>query len=213
MQYRVNHLAVLVRALLPSSGDANTLNERLSHLLGEDSEDSEQTISSLAQIRAAAILTGSHDHTWRQNTVPPYKYHVGDLGYLPKGKDFGSFVVLCNVLKNGDTSLDVSQHATGWQSSWNNGFLQRQELAPFPQPPNLSGCALSVLSFHYCVARLRLLCSWPVVVPPGTQQDLQVVHEAMVIHMGSAWNFLLQNGRRFASVHKIKPQDLILSKK
>lgn len=144
LQHRINHLTVLIRALLPGSSDVTRVSERLQHLLGEDTEEEEEVSLSLAQIRVAAISVGNHDHTWSQNTVPPYKYSVGDLGYIPEGKDFDSFVVLCNVLKDGTADLNTNQLATGSQSSWVNGFINRQQLQPFFYPPNLSGYVYTV---------------------------------------------------------------------
>ena len=139
MQHRINHLTVLIRSLLPGSSDASAVNERLQLLLEGDSEEEETVTLSVSRLRRMAISADNHDHVWSQGIVTPYQYNVGDLGYVPEGKSFESFVVLCNVITDGKLSLGLDHLATGWQSTWVNGFINRQRLDSFLYPPNISG--------------------------------------------------------------------------
>lgn len=139
-EHKLSHLAVLARALLPDEITATEASARLSEILdsGDEDEDDHRDIS-LQQIRLAALSSRHHEQMWRNTSVPPYKYTIGDLGYIPEGKDFESFVVVQNVVADGLTGLDVNESAHGLQSSWEGGFRQKQDLQPFPAPLNAFG--------------------------------------------------------------------------
>ena len=51
---------------------------------------------------------------------------------------------------------------------------------------------------------------WAVAVPPQTQIDAQVTHEAHVASVADAWRYLLDCGKALAHECNIKPEDLIL---
>lgn len=47
-------------------------------------------------------------------------------------------------------------------------------------------------------------------VPPGTKQQIQIVHETLVTSTGRVWRYLLDNGKELAERHGVRPEDLIL---
>lgn len=59
---------------------------------------------------------------------------------------------------------------------------------------------------------LRSITRWPVIVPPGTKQDLQILHEALFASFGDGWQFLLEHGKSLANTYGVNPEELILSK-
>lgn len=54
------------------------------------------------------------------------------------------------------------------------------------------------------------LIRWPVIVPAGTKQDLQVLHDESFTSLNDAWQFLLEHGKSLADAHKLKAEDLVL---
>ncbi|KAH9948499.1 hypothetical protein B0H21DRAFT_237381 [Amylocystis lapponica] len=193
-QQKMNHLALLVQALLPSSADTAAVSSYLNALLGDDIDDEhlEEGLRQLTlrQIRIAVLTANNHRQTWRQSTVTPYKYTVGDLGYIPRGRDFRSFTVLCNILQEDVASLSVTQNVDGNQWSWGRGPVKRQTLQPSSFPNGVSG--------------------WTIIVPAGTKQNLQIVHESLVVSPDRAWRYLLDHGKHVADSYGLDPQDLIL---
>ncbi|RDX41179.1 hypothetical protein OH76DRAFT_1489711 [Lentinus brumalis] len=200
MQRKVNHLTILARALLPSSEDITSVQGRLQKLLGSLDDEgglSEIPLMTLRQIRKAAIAADAHQQAWFENTgIPPHRFRVGDLGYLPKrdeteGKDWTKFVVLCNVLEEGLAKLDVSNARTGSKSSWQPGGSHvREDLAPYELPGGLHG--------------------WAVVVPPEAEYNIEIVHTKEVSRVHDAWDYLLDVGKAVAETHDVKPEELIL---
>lgn len=140
MQTKVNHLAVLTKALLPSSGERTVVSQRLDDMLGDENEDEDDESEelTLSLIRMKAICSNAHDFTWHNNLVPAYKFTVGDLGYIPDGGDFTSFVLLTNVLRDGLAYIDTVQSAHGTQFSMGTHF-HKQELQSFPVPYGFTG--------------------------------------------------------------------------
>ncbi|CAL1697986.1 unnamed protein product [Somion occarium] len=193
VQRKVAHLAVLARALLSDLEEPRTLSDRLNLLLGDDEDEElevDQCLLSLRQIRMAAISANRHDHVWRPNTVPAYKFRVGDLGWIPAGRIFDEMTIICNVLDAKTAALEIKQTAIGWQGSWEGGFRTKQDLEPFLLPNDVHG--------------------WPVIVPAGTKQDLQVLHDESFTSLNDAWQFLLEHGKSLADAHKLKAEDLVL---
>lgn len=139
----MSHLAVLARALLPDEADAAEASARLSEVLDSDEDDEEDdavgAAMSLRQIRLAALTSKDHEQTWKNGSVPAFKYAIGDLGYIPSGKDFKEFCVLQNVVADGLVSFTTTHNAIGWQGSWEGGFRRKQDLQPFPAPFNAYG--------------------------------------------------------------------------
>lgn len=144
MQTKVNHLGVLVKALLPDSRNFAAVTEQLDSLLGEEEEDEDEDGGlTLPLIRMQAIKQNAHDLTWDNNFVPAYMYTVGDIGYIPGGEDFNSFVVLKNVIKDNLVLLDTVQEIHGTHHPHTMGrMFARQELQSFPAPGGFYGYAV-----------------------------------------------------------------------
>ncbi|KAI0668853.1 hypothetical protein C8Q78DRAFT_212859 [Trametes maxima] len=193
-QRKVNHLAVLARALLPGSDNIDVVTKRLHAVLrsvDDEDEEAEPTQMTLRQIRKAAFAANTHQQAWRQKTVPPHKFSIGDLGYMPQGSDdWGDFVTLCNVLEEGEASFEASSHATGMQGSWVNRTYERQDLAPYDLPGEVKG--------------------WAFAVSPETELDICIVHETATSRVHQTWDYLLDAGSALAKKHGVPPEDLIL---
>ncbi|THH31372.1 hypothetical protein EUX98_g2807 [Antrodiella citrinella] len=191
LQQKMSHLAVLARALLPDDANTIEVSARLNEIVDAwEDEENENNAVSLQQIRLAALSSKNHVKMWRERTVPAFKYQIGDLGYIPTGKDFSSFCVLQNVVADGLVAFELVQNATGWQGCWDRGFRQNQDLQAFPASFNAYG--------------------WAIVVPPGTEQDVQVIHDNCLASPTDGWRFLLDHGRSLAASHNVKPEQLIL---
>lgn len=189
-QQKINHLSLLLNALLPSLADAQVVSDRMKLLLNEDEEKYGRAQSSLRQLRLAAFKSKSHEQVWRQKLAPAFKYAVGDLAYVPEGESVASFRVLRNIFQDELGCMDVVHNAHGNQFSWETGAANRQELHAFPSLDGRYG--------------------WPIVLPTGTSQNVQVVHDLHVASAGQAWHYLLENGKRLAECHSVKPENLIL---
>ncbi|KAG9311060.1 hypothetical protein JVU11DRAFT_8964 [Chiua virens] len=188
MQQKINHLVTLARSLLPSGSERPELPSKLQKLI-EDS-DVDAPCLTLRQIRDLTFHTGTHEHSWHERNVPPCKFSVGDLGYVPKGKDWNSFVRLENIVQRDAGALKVSHRAHGEHWCWENVPIQRQPLQAFETPMNIS--------------------AWPVAVPPYKQIDVVVVHEAFTLCVKDAWQYLLENGKTIAEDAGMKPEDVVL---
>ncbi|KAI0351618.1 hypothetical protein OH77DRAFT_1429437 [Trametes cingulata] len=193
-QVKISHLAVLARALLPGTDDLEVVKKRLQRVVSaedEEDEEAEPAHMSLRQIRKAAFAAELEHEPWHRNTVPPHKFSVGDLGYLPQScDDWNDFVVLCNVLQEGTFNLDTFNHATGRQGTWANHFYERQDITPFELPGGIN--------------------AWPVVVPPEAEHDVYVFQETVASRLNQAWSYLLNAGTALAQHHNVKPEQLIL---
>ncbi|KAG1728864.1 uncharacterized protein EDB91DRAFT_1060284 [Suillus paluster] len=189
IQKKINHLVTLARALLPSGRQSPILPTQLEALI-EDTE-SETPSLTLRQIRDLTWNTeGAHGHTWYERNVPADKFSVGDIGYIPVGGDFGSFVLLSNVIKDGKAELSVSHRSHGEHWCWKHVPMRRQPLQAYELPEVVAG--------------------WPVAVPPYSQIDVVVVHEAYLSCVKDAWQYLLKYGRGHAVDSGIRPEQLIL---
>ncbi|KAG2143431.1 uncharacterized protein EDB93DRAFT_1156157 [Suillus bovinus] len=189
MQKKINHLVTLARALLPSGRQSPVLPTQLEALIEET--EFETPSLTLQQIRNLSwTAEGAHDHTWYERNVPADKFSVGDIGYIPVGGDFGSFVLLGNVIKDGKAGLSLSQRSHGEHWCWEHVPIQRQPLQAYELPEAVAG--------------------WPVVVPAYSQIDVAVVHEAHLSCVKDAWQYLLKNGKGHAANDSIRPEDLIL---
>ncbi|KAF7795151.1 hypothetical protein EIP86_006299 [Pleurotus ostreatoroseus] len=191
VQTRVNHLAILTKALLPSSGERTIVSQRLDDMLGDEDEDEDEEHEELTlpAIRMKAISSNTHNFTWHNNFVPAYKFHVGDLGYIANNGDFSSFVLLTNVLEDGLTVLDTVKSAHGTQWSMGTAF-HKQELQSFPAPCGFTG--------------------WPIVTLPEARDSVHIIYEDGFASIGSAWRFMLEHGKRLADSHGVKPENLML---
>ncbi|KAG1894412.1 uncharacterized protein F5891DRAFT_1062579 [Suillus fuscotomentosus] len=189
MQKKINHLVTLARALLPSGRQSPVLPTQLEALI-EETESKTPSLT-LRQIRDLTWNSeGAHGHTWYEKNVPADKFSVGDIGYIPVEGDFGSFVLLSNVIKDGKAPLSLSQRSHGEHWCWEHIPIHRQPLQAYELPEALAG--------------------WPVAVPPYSQIDVVVVHEAYLSCVKDAWQYLLRNGKGHAADGDIRPEDLIL---
>ena len=47
-------------------------------------------------------------------------------------------------------------------------------------------------------------------VPPQSEHNVQVIHDAFVTSTDAAWRYLLDNGKELAQKHGIAPEELML---
>ena len=66
-------------------------------------------------------------------------FQLGDIGYVPAGKDFKSFVLLSNILKDGTAELEINLESTGWRTHMSSSGFDREQLQPFDLPGDVSG--------------------------------------------------------------------------
>ncbi|CDO70391.1 hypothetical protein BN946_scf184999.g31 [Trametes cinnabarina] len=193
-QRKISHLSMLARILLPDSENLEIVKKRLQEVLAPDEDDDEEAeISSLTlrQLRKAALAAGIYQQAWHRNNVPPHKFLVGDLGYLPQGSgDWSDFVVCCNLFGEGLARADTASRATGTQGAWGHGAYERQDLSPFDCPGDVSG--------------------WPVIVLPEADFILYINHEVSTSRVNIAWDYLLENGDSLSKQYGVKPEELIL---
>ncbi|KAH0833953.1 hypothetical protein J3R83DRAFT_11170 [Lanmaoa asiatica] len=175
-------------SLLPSGGEPPGLPSKLQELIEDNDFDTPSL--TLRQVRDLTFHTGAHEHSWYERTVPACKFSVGDLGYVPRGKDWNPFVRLGNVIEDDGGALKLSFRANGERWCWENVLIQRQPLQAFELPMNVSG--------------------WPVAVPPYKQIDVVVIHEAYSACVKDAWQYLLKNGMRIAQEAEVEPEDIVL---
>ncbi|KAH7882155.1 hypothetical protein F5I97DRAFT_1817508 [Phlebopus sp. FC_14] len=188
MQKKVNHLVTLARALLPSGSRSPELAPELQRFI--DDNDFEAPSITLRQVRDLTFDTDGHNHSWYERNVPAGKFSVGDLGYLPPGKGWDSFVRLLNVANDGLVKLQTSSKSIGEHWCWEEVPIRRQPLQAFEMPGNING--------------------WPVAVPSYKQIDVAVIHETFMSVVKDAWRYLLENGNELAREAGVKPEDLIL---
>jgi hypothetical protein len=106
------------------------LAPRVESLLGDGVE--EGFGPSLRQIRMSNLNSRSHDHSWSERTVPPHKFSVGDMGYIPMGKDFESFKTLKTV------PFSVKKRAWGDQWCWEHVPIRREPLQSYELPDDVA---------------------------------------------------------------------------
>ncbi|KIJ18169.1 hypothetical protein PAXINDRAFT_154070 [Paxillus involutus ATCC 200175] len=188
MQKKINHLVTLARALLPSGSESPELPPKLQELIEDN--DFDTPCLTLRQVRDLTFQAGGHDHSWYERHVPADKFSVGDIGYIPPGAGWDSFVRLRNVFEDDIGVFKTSMKSKGEHWCWENVPIRRQPLQAFEMPMNIAG--------------------WPVAVPPHKQIDVVIVHEALVSVVKDAWQYLLQNGKKLAGEAGIEPEDLIL---
>lgn len=204
MRKKINHLVTLARSLLPSGSEPPQLPSKLQKLIEDNDFDTPSLM--LRQVRDLTFHAGAHEHSWYERNVPPCKFSVGDLGYVPRGKAWNSFVLLGNVFERDAEALKVSFKANGEYWCWENVPIRRQPLQAFEMPMNISGCVVCGHCLEVCLQETR----WPVAVPPYRQTDVAVVHEAFAACVQDAWRYLLENAKQMAQDAGIKPEDIVL---
>ncbi|EIW76700.1 hypothetical protein CONPUDRAFT_157874 [Coniophora puteana RWD-64-598 SS2] len=188
MQRKVNQVIALIRGLFPKDGQEAVLSQTAERFV-EDS-DFDVPLVTLRQIRDASFANGAHDHMWYERSVKAHQFAVGDVGYVPEGEKFGSFVRIRNVLEDKLVELDVENKRSAESWNWKAWPMRREQVQPFELPQNVAG--------------------WPVAVPPYEQVDIMVIHEAIVKRPAEAWRYLLANGKSIAAEAAVKPEQLIL---
>lgn len=138
MQKKINHLVTLARSLLPSGNEPPILPSNLRRFI--ENTELDKPCLTLRQVRDLTFHAGAHDHYWCNRNVPACKFSVGDFGYVPRGKDWSSFVCLGNVFEHDAVALQVSFRAHGEYWCWENVPIRRQPLQAFEMPMNISGC-------------------------------------------------------------------------
>jgi hypothetical protein len=101
-----------------------------------DETESGTSSMTLKQIRELAVVTkGGHNHAWYENSgVPADKFFVGDVGYIPPGKDFCFFVLLGNIIKDGKVAFSSSHRWHGDNWCWDYLPVRREPLQAFELP-------------------------------------------------------------------------------
>jgi len=138
MQMKINHLVTLARALLPGDRQSPVLPEKLEALIEEiESKPSSLTLRKIRDLILDA--EDGHNHTWYERTVPADKFFVGDIGYIPAGEDFCSFVLLCNIIKDGKVAFSTTQEWRGEQWCWEQSPMRGQPVQAFEMPGFVAG--------------------------------------------------------------------------
>ncbi|KAG1888089.1 hypothetical protein F4604DRAFT_1915996 [Suillus subluteus] len=88
-------------------------------------------------------------NTWYERNVLADKFPVGDIGYIPVGGDFGSFVLLGNIITGEKAALNLSQQLHGEHWCWEHIPIQRQPLQADELPEAVSGWPGSNTPQHY----------------------------------------------------------------
>ena len=196
---------MLAKALLPDSDDHAAVSAIFEEILGDDEDSDDFVEPTLPLIRRVAIDAKTHTHTWSNNFVPAFLFTVGDIGYIPPGEDFGSFVILGNIIKDGLAILDTAQSSRGFHTRW-KPHITRDEIQPFPAHGDYTGYGLRLLLIECTYA----LYSWPVILNAGERDNLQVIYECSVVSVSTAWQVLLEHAQSIASKNNVKPEDLML---
>lgn len=187
MQKKLNHLVTLAQGLLPSERDPPALSAHLQELIDCDPEDSSLT---LRQVRDLTFNANAHGHSWRERTAPVGKFVLGDLGYVPAGKEIEDFVLLRNVIKDGLVHFSVEATPYGDNWCWEDVPHNRQRIDSYALPGDVLG--------------------WAVAIPPHKKIDVAVHHELSIAPVVDAWRYLLNNGKALAKEANVEPEDLIL---
>jgi len=138
MRKKINHLVTLARALLPSGRQSPVLPTQLEAMIEET--EYETPSLTLRQIRNLTWnVEGAHGHTWYERNVPADKFSVGDIGYIPVGGDFGSFVPLSNIIQDGRAALSLSRRSHGEHWCWEHVPIHRQPLQAYELPEGVAG--------------------------------------------------------------------------
>lgn len=137
VQRKINHLVTLAQGLLPCGSDPPALSAHLQELIEDASENS--TALTLRKVRNLTLDANQHGHSWSERTIPPHKFFVGDLGYIPPGKGFESFVTLRNVMKEGAAQFELESKASADHWCWAQVPIRRQPLDAYTLPDDISG--------------------------------------------------------------------------
>ena len=129
-------MVTLAQGILPSERDLPTLSAHLQELIDCDPEDSRLT---LRQVRELAFNASTHGHSWKERTAPAGKFALGDLGYIPAGKEMEDFVLIRNVVKDGLVQFQVESSPYGDNWCWKDFPHNRQRIDSYPLPGDVLG--------------------------------------------------------------------------
>ncbi|KAJ7619431.1 hypothetical protein FB45DRAFT_930778 [Roridomyces roridus] len=189
--WKLTQLTALVSSLLPTASEPPGLSLQLKTAIGVDEPDAPPANINLRRLRLLSIEANAHDYVWhKSSSIPPHKFSVGDLGYIPSGQGWDNFVILGNIFAENLAAFDVQRKSFASQWCWKSNPNQRSELHGFEMAKDVK--------------------CWPVAVPAGQQIDCQVVHQAAFARTNDAWEFLLNNGVELAGKWNVSPQSLIL---
>jgi hypothetical protein len=202
LQRKLSHLSVFARGLLPSAKQEPGLPPSLRDMLSDAYDGTAPTVT-LRMLREANLEGAGNDWTWRENqAVPPHKFEVGDLGYIPAQtseeqevtpKGLGNcFVKLCNILQDDPSYFNVVFESNATQWDWDAKQHRREVVQGYE-------------------AGLGKVMGWPVAVLPGRRMDVQVEHVMKLRRAGDAWKWLLEHGNEIGRKYKVRPEELILS--
>ncbi|KAJ7041231.1 hypothetical protein C8F04DRAFT_1080699 [Mycena alexandri] len=189
--WQLTQLTALIANLLPPSNDPPGLPTQIKNVLSARDDSWAPSPLSLRQLRMLSIEADGHSYVWKTNTsIPAHKFSVGDIGFIPGGKGWDSFVTLGNVFEDGLADFPVKRDASGVHWCWKDVPVRHSSLQNFELPQDV-----------HC---------WPVAVQPGTQVDCQILYQSVLTIMKDAWHFLLENAIPLGKKWNIAPQSIIL---
>ncbi|KAJ7058118.1 hypothetical protein C8F01DRAFT_1149592 [Mycena amicta] len=186
--WQLTQLTALVSSLLPGTAEPPGLSSRIQQALRLDEYERP---ASLRRYRQLSIESNAHGYTWNKNSsILAHKFAVGDLGYIPLGKDWDEFVQMGNLFKDELAKFKVRSSASGNQWCWKDQPMRRSQLQSYELPENTK--------------------CWPVAVAPGAQMDCEIVHESSLVRMEDAWEFLLDNAVNLSKKWEVAPESIVL---
>ncbi|KAJ7778459.1 hypothetical protein B0H16DRAFT_1846800 [Mycena metata] len=189
--WQLTQLTALIANLLPRGNDPPGLPTQIKNVLTAHDDSWTPSPLSLRQLRMLSIEADAHSYVWKTNSaIPAHKFAVGDIGFIPEGKGWDSFVPFANIFKDGLTDLPVQKDASGVSWCWKDVPIRHSSLQNFELPQDV-----------HC---------WPVAVQPGTQVDCQILYQTVLTSMKDAWHFLLENAIPLGKKWNIAPQSIIL---
>ncbi|KAJ6554053.1 hypothetical protein DFH09DRAFT_1166534 [Mycena vulgaris] len=189
--WQLTQLTALVASLLPSGSDPPGLSSQIKHVLDATDQAYGPSAPSLRQFRMLGIEANAHGYVWQKNSsIPAHKFSVGDIGYIPPGKDWDAFITLGNIIKDGLAGFALERKSSGVQWCWKDLPIRHVNLQSFDLPESVK--------------------CWPVAVPPGAQIDCQIIYQTALKRMEDAWQFLLNNAATLGKGWNISPESIIL---
>ncbi|KAJ7468590.1 hypothetical protein FB451DRAFT_1039570 [Mycena latifolia] len=189
--WQLTQLTALVASLLPSGSKPPGLSSQMKKVLGITEESFGPSTPSLRQFRLLGIEASSHGYAWQKNSsIPAHKFSVGDLIYIPPGKDWDASVTLGNIIKEGLVDFDLERKASGVQWCWKDIPIRHVALQNFDLQESIK--------------------CWPIAVPPGAQIDCQIIYRTLFTRMEDAWQFLLNNADILGKKWDVPPESIIL---
>ncbi|KAJ7147380.1 hypothetical protein C8R46DRAFT_548234 [Mycena filopes] len=189
--WQLTQLTALIANLLPPGTDPPGLPTQIRTVLDARNDSWAPSPLSLRQLRMLSIEANAHGYVWKSNSaIPAHKFSVGDIGFIPEGKGWDSFVTLGNIFEDALADFSVQSKASGVHWCWKDVPIRHSGLQNFELPQDV-----------HC---------WPVAVQPGAQVDCQVIYESVLTTMKDAWHFLLEHAIPLGQKWNVAPQSIIL---